>query len=118
MAAFQHCILLVEDEVLIRFDYADCLELAGYTVVQAGNADEALSMIVVGTPKVDLLVTDVNMPGNLDGLGLAARAQELNPSLPILIVSGHMRADQSIWPVLAKPLHCDTLLERVRDVLG
>ena len=62
-------ILLVEDEVLVRMVAADVLEDAGFTVLESTNAEEALRLLET-RPDVQVLFTDVNMPGALDGLGL------------------------------------------------
>ena len=63
-------ILLVEDEVLVRMVAADVLEDAGFTVLESTNAEEALRLLETRSD-VQVLFTDVNMPGALDGLGLA-----------------------------------------------
>ena len=68
-------ILLVEDEVLVRMVAADVLEDAGFTVLESTNAEEALTLLET-RPDVQVLFTDVNMPGALDGLGLAQTVHE------------------------------------------
>lgn len=80
-------ILLVEDEVLIRMSMADALRGAGFAVVEAANADEALSILNVSVG-IDLVMTDIRMPGSIDGLGLAAKLRESRPELKLVIVSG------------------------------
>lgn len=62
-------ILIVEDEPLIRMDLADMLEELGYSVLEAANADEAIA-ILESEPAVTAVVTDVDMPGTMDGLAL------------------------------------------------
>ena len=71
-------ILLVEDEVLVRMVAADVLEDAGFTVLESTNAEEALRLLET-RPDVQVLFTDVNMPGALDGLGLAQTVHNDRP---------------------------------------
>jgi PleD family two-component response regulator len=74
-------ILVVEDEVLIRCLICDDLREAGFVVVEAENADEASSYLASGAP-VDLIFSDVHMPGSMDGLDLARRIRNERPCLP------------------------------------
>lgn len=80
-------VLLVDDEVLIRMSSADLLSDLGYTVVDAGSAEEALRLVAEGQ-QFDILVTDHLMPG-LTGVELAQELRKANPTLPVLIVSGY-----------------------------
>ena len=68
-------VLVVEDEILVRLTMADCLRAAGYVVVEAANATEALAVLTSGEP-VDVIFTDVRMPGAMDGLMLARWVHE------------------------------------------
>jgi two-component system, response regulator PdtaR len=78
--------VLVVDDELVRILTVQALEEAGFRVEEAGNSDEALSRLD-GHPIV-ALVTDIDMPGSLDGCGLARRVRQLFPSVAILIISG------------------------------
>jgi len=78
--------VLVVDDELVRILTVQALEEAGFRVEEAGNSDEALSRLD-GDPIV-ALVTDIDMPGSLDGCGLARRVRQLFPSVAILIISG------------------------------
>ena len=80
-------ILVVEDETLVRFSAADALTDAGFEVVQAEDAGEALAALAGGL-RPFLLFTDVNMPGDTGGIELAERAFANDPSLRIIITSG------------------------------
>lgn len=80
-------VLLVEDDLMVRLITAEGLRDAGLEVAEARNADEALSYLA-GGGKVDLLLTDVEMPGPLDGVQLAQRLRARQPDLPMIIVSG------------------------------
>ena len=83
-------VLVVEDDPLIRWTGADTLADAGFDVIEAQNADEAL-VILQARPDILVLFTDVDMPGTLDGLELAAIARRRWPRLHILIASGRRR---------------------------
>ena len=80
-------VLLVEDEVLISHLVAASLNERGFNVHETATADEALRYMHDGGA-VDVLFTDVNLPGSMDGAELAQRARELRPDLPIVYASG------------------------------
>lgn len=84
-----HAVLIVEDEPLLRFDAVDALENAGFSTFEAANADEAL--VLLKRNKIDTLYTDINMPGSMDGLGLARRVLSLWPKTRVIIASGLVR---------------------------
>src|SRR5215218_10331700 len=83
-------VLLVEDEMLVRMLAAEVLSEAGFTIIESGSAEEALAVLQT-RPDVRVLFTDVNMPGALDGLGLAQIVHERAPEVSILIGSGRIR---------------------------
>ncbi|TIM23524.1 MAG: response regulator [Mesorhizobium sp.] len=86
-------VLLVEDDLFIRMDVGEQLREAGWTVYEVGTADEAIELL--RTPMmIDLVLTDVEMPGKLDGLGLAAYVRSERPALKLAIMSGHVRPAQ------------------------
>lgn len=78
---------MVEDEWVVRLDACDLLERAGFTVLEAVDADEALQALEAH-PDVHGLFTDVNMPGSMDGLALAKHVHEHRPNIVTLVVSG------------------------------
>jgi two-component system, response regulator PdtaR len=80
-------ILLVEDEVLVRLHVAGALVDAGFDVIQARNADDALT-VLEGPTWLDLVLTDVKMPGSLDGVELARNIRNQWPDLKVIIGSG------------------------------
>ncbi|MFG1424827.1 response regulator [Roseixanthobacter glucoisosaccharinicivorans] len=82
-------ILVVEDEPLVRLVIAEALRDQGFRVVEAASADEAILALSAGLA-VDLVFTDVRMPGAVDGLALASRLKRERPELPVLITSGHL----------------------------
>jgi CheY-like chemotaxis protein len=86
----QASILLVEDEVVLRALLAETLRAAGFSIVEAANADEAWAYLHAAGGGVDLLFSDVSMPGSMDGIGLMARVREAFPKIKILITSGNL----------------------------
>jgi CheY-like chemotaxis protein len=86
-------LLLVEDEVLIRLSIAEPLRDEGYTVLEASNASEAIDLVSTGHP-LDLAITDVRMPGAVDGVALSYALKEIHPALPIILISGDMSPDR------------------------
>jgi CheY-like chemotaxis protein len=81
------CVLLVEDEALIAEIIGEALTESGHSVHTVANAQDAITHLANGA-RVDLLFTDINLPGDLDGVGLAEQARAANPQLPILFASG------------------------------
>lgn len=80
-------ILVVEDEVLVRMGTVDDLVSAGHSVIEAASADEALSVLEAGLP-VDIVFSDIHMPGTLDGLGLMQIVRRRFPSVAVILTSG------------------------------
>jgi CheY-like chemotaxis protein len=83
-------VLVVEDETLIREFVAEELEEAGYTVVAANNAAEAIA-ILEARQDIHLVFTDIDMPGSMDGLKLAAAVRDRWPPVHIIITTGKVR---------------------------
>lgn len=84
----QPAILVVEDEMLLRAMLSEILRDAGYAVIEAGSGDEAMTILSEQSP--DLIVTDVRMPGSIDGIQLTALVRATNLTLPIIITSAHL----------------------------
>ena len=95
-------VLLVEDEGLIRLMTSEILSDEGFEVVEAWNGDEA-AKILDGPNCFDVLFTDVQMPGILDGIDVAVHARRRDPALPVLVVSGYVGQLTSRLGVLAPP---------------
>jgi CheY-like chemotaxis protein len=100
------CILIVEDEVLTRMALAEELRDAGYSVVEAANADTAMAYLNT-TGQIDLVFSDVKMPGSMDGLELARRLSVEHPSLPVLLSSA---SSQGVDAVISKPYRMERVL--------
>jgi signal transduction histidine kinase/CheY-like chemotaxis protein len=117
-------ILVVEDDAAVREAVVEILSDLGYSVLKAGDAEAALSVLSSGA-RVDLLFTDVVMPGPVKTRDLARRAQALLPKLKVLYTSGYTanaiihdgRLDADVL-LLSKPYRRDELARRVRRVLG
>jgi CheY-like chemotaxis protein len=104
-------ILLVEDDEMVRWVTAEELRERGFEVVEATSADEAMSTLSA-LPRVDLLFTDIRMPGRLDGWDLAEQVRLSHPSLPILYASGYSPVPARIVPgaqFLEKPYNPSAL---------
>lgn len=115
-------ILVVEDEALIRMNAAEMIQDAGWTALEAENSDEALQ-VLADHPEVDLLFTDINMPGKIDGLELASRVHETYPHVELVATSGkHIVIDDSMLPddgtFLRKPYSLDDVTELIERKLG
>ena len=116
-------ILLVEDEDAVRGLTRRCLETSGYTVLAAANAEEALEVAARIQERIDLLLTDVVMPG-ASGTELSRRLLERRPGTRVLYVSGytdasmvsHVGLDAGV-SFLQKPFTPETLARKVREVL-
>src|SRR5260370_9233013 len=90
---------VVEDEMLLRMRAVDIVEGAGFTAVEAVNADEALA-ILEARSDISLLFSDIQMPGSMDGLKLAHAVHERWPAIKIILVSGKVEL-----PDADKPAH-------------
>jgi two-component system, response regulator PdtaR len=89
-AKISRTILVVEDEILVRMVISDKLREAGYTVVEAAGSEEALN--VLAQLDVKLILSDVQMPGSMDGIGLARVVRSAYPAVKIVLTSGHVDA--------------------------
>lgn len=116
----QKTILVVEDDALIRFAMADALEDAGYLVLEAGSVLEAVGRLGQ-FENIDLVLTDIDMPGPLNGIDLARMVAECAPRIGIVVSSARSGRDLSELPAtarrLAKPCAAGTLLITVGNML-
>jgi DNA-binding NtrC family response regulator len=119
-AKTRHVVLIVEDEPLVRFMGADILAEAGFEVLEAGDADEALR-ILEATPEVGVVFSDVEMPGSLDGLGLAHNICQCWPRIGLLLTSGHGVSAETIpgeGKFIAKPYDGHALLRHIEEIVN
>jgi two-component sensor histidine kinase/DNA-binding response OmpR family regulator len=114
-------ILVVEDEMLLRMRAVDMVEDAGFTAIEAVNADEALA-IIESRSDVDLLFTDIQMPGSMDGLKLAHAVHERWPSIKIILVSGKLNPTDGERPTdsrfFGKPLEVKQMIAEIQEMIG
>jgi CheY-like chemotaxis protein len=96
------CVLVVEDEILVRVLIADELRVEGFSVVEAATADEALSYFQAGV-QVDLVISDIEIPGALNGLDLIRRLRAEAPSLLTVLTSGNPPGVHEAHAFLRKP---------------
>ena len=116
-------VLVVEDDALVRKYVVTQVESLGYTTLEAGNAAEAL-VVIDNTEGIDLLFTDVIMPGSMNGRQLADEALKRRPALKTLFTSGytenaivhHGRLDSGVL-LLAKPYRKSDLARMIRQAL-
>ncbi|MEH3022571.1 MAG: ATP-binding protein [Pseudomonas oryzihabitans] len=117
-------LLVVDDEPTIRALVTEAMTAQGYRVLEAAEAASALGLIQSGAT-VDLLVTDVGLPGALNGRQLADAVRSLRPELPVLFITGYAESHaigdgdlEAGMRVLIKPFTLDTLERRVQLMLG
>ena len=116
-------VLIVEDEVMLRFPFADHLREIGFTVIEAGTAAEAVDVLLTSDIKIDLVFSDVSMPGSMDGFGLLQWTKANRPNLPILITSGNAwrrRAAREVYGhelFVDKPYDYDATTSRIRELI-
>jgi CheY-like chemotaxis protein len=114
-------VLIVEDEFLLRMDAADVIRSAGFEVVEAANADDAIEILEVRRD-ITLVFTDIQMPGSMDGLKLAQAVRGRWPPIKIVATSGLVDVGEKDLPeggrFLAKPYRSEQLADIVRELIG
>jgi CheY-like chemotaxis protein len=90
-------VLIVEDELLLRMNAVDMIEAAGFEVVEAANADEAIE-ILEARRDISVVFTDIQMPGSMDGLKLVRAVRGRWPPIKIVATSGHIGVAQTDLP--------------------
>ena len=114
-------ILVVEDDGLLRFGAVSLVEAAGYVALQAGNANEAIR-ILEGRPDIQLVLTDIRMPGTMDGIKLAHYIRERWPPIKLIVVSGEDIIEESLLPegsrFFSKPYNEHRLVEAMQHMLS
>lgn len=111
-------VLVVEDEWLVCEVIASELTDAGYEVLEAGTGEEALAFLR-GTARIDLLFTDIRLPGGIDGWGLAEEARRLRPSLPVIYTTGYTPDEPRLVPeslLVPKPYRPSAVLSAAEQV--
>jgi CheY-like chemotaxis protein len=114
-------VLLVEDEWLLRMDAVEMIRSAGFDVVEAENADDAIEILEVRRD-ITLVFTDIQMPGSMDGLKLARAVRGRWPPIKIVATSGLVDVGEKDLPeggrFLAKPYRPEQLADVLRELIG
>ena len=117
----QSTVLVVEDDEVLRMCAAEVVADAGFTPVEAANADEAVA-ILESRADIALLFTDIQMPGSMDGLGLARTVRDRWPSIKIILVSGRAELSECERPITSrffqKPFAMKQMIEDLQDMIG
>lgn len=121
MSAPSAVVLIVEDDLLVRENAADMLESAGYVTLQARDAAEAIAMLESRTD-IRVVFTDVEMPGSMDGLRLAALIRDRWPPVELIVTSGRMQPAAGVLPdrarFLPKPYSGSSLIGEIAPLLA
>jgi two-component system, response regulator PdtaR len=114
--------VVAEDEELIRMIAVEALTEAGFVVLEAEHAEEALGHLHSYATEIHLLFTDVHMPGDMNGLDLAHHANGHWPWIAVLIASGHPLPETHKMSVksrfLSKPYHPKTMVTHAQELVG
>jgi CheY-like chemotaxis protein len=117
-------VLVVEDEVLIRMTISGYLRDCGYRVFEAANADEARTILQKADREIDLVLSDIEMPGSMDGFGLAQWVRKNRPGLDVFLVGTTEGAADAAadlcekGPMLTKPYEPQILVDRVKQLFA
>jgi CheY-like chemotaxis protein len=110
-------VLVVEDEPCLRLVAADYLEECGFAVLQAANADEAIALLR-RRDGVAAVFSDIQMPGSVNGVGLARWIAEALPDVAVLLTTGQtLHGNPREWPLLAKPYDLAEVECRLREMV-
>lgn len=113
-------VLVVDDDFWIRIYLVDFLRTEGFTVFEAGDADAAIAMLEAN-PAIHILLTDVDMPGSMDGLKLSAAVRKRWPPVRIVVTSGHRLVVDTALPegslFFSKPYAPETLARSLRELV-
>jgi two-component system, response regulator PdtaR len=112
-------VLIVEDECVLRMSAADVIGDAGFDVVEAGDADEAIT-ILEARPDIHVIFTDIQMPGSMDGLKLARFVRGRWPPIKIVATSGFISVRKDDLPegsrFVPKPYRAEQIVATLRDL--
>lgn len=113
-------VLVIEDEALIRMDVADQLRGEGFHVLEARGAPQAIALLEKHDD-IGLIFTDIDIPGSMDGLALAAAVRDRWPPVHIIVTSGHRLIDMGDLPdgalFFSKPYHHDDVVSSMCELL-
>lgn len=115
-------VLVVEDEVLIRLVIADYLRECGYKVHEAVSGEEAIAILQAPEVSIDVVFSDVEMPGDMDGFALARWVRANKPGLQVILTSGAERSADiaatlcEAGPLMKKPYASQDVVDRIRQL--
>ena len=114
-------VLVVEDEALIRMEIVSELEDAGFKVFEAAHADAAIKILIANL-NIRVMFTDIDMPGGMDGLKLAAAVRDRWPPIKIIVTSGHRTVDTKKLGVegrfVQKPYNTRHVVQSINEMVG
>lgn len=114
-------VLVVEDEPFVRLDTVEMLRAAGFDVMDAANADEAID-VLERNPDIELIFTDIDMPGSMNGLTLAAAVRKRWPPVRIIATSGHFKVQAGDLPAdarfISKPYQPAQITSAIRQLVA
>ena len=112
-------VLVVEDETFIRMDVVEMLRAAGFDILEATNADEAIQLLERNSD-IRLIFTDIDMPGSMNGLKLSAAVRDRWPPVKIIATSGHFKVQAGDLPedarFIAKPYQPAQIISAIREL--
>ncbi|MDE2283131.1 MAG: response regulator [Hyphomicrobiales bacterium] len=116
-------ILVVEDEVLLRLAICDYLRDCGYKVIEAVSGDEAVIVLTKSQLEIDVLFSDVELPGGMDGFALAQWARANRPGVEVILTGSVPRAVNAAADLceegpVPKPYHPQVVHDRIRRLLA
>jgi len=122
-SAISETVLVVEDEVLLRLIIAEYLRDCGYKVIEAADADEAVLVLKQPDLVIDVLFTDIEMPGSMDGFALAQWSRSNRPGLEVILAGTVPRAVNAAANLceegpLPKPYEPQSVHDRIRRLLA
>ena len=117
-AAERPVVLIVEDEFLVRMNAVEMIEEAGFEVIEAGNADEAIAILEIRAD-IRVVFTDIQMPGSMDGLKLSRAIRDRWPPIEIILTSGKRHPEAEDLPArgqfFPKPFNPDALIAAITN---
>ena len=120
-STLQRIVLVVDDEPLLRMFATDIVEEAGFTAIEAADADEAIS-ILESRSDIALVLTDINMPGIMDGSKLVRAVRDRWPPIKIIVVSGQMCLPDLDLPLgtrfFVKPYLAATMISAIHSLIS
>ena len=117
-------VLIVDDEFMIRIALSDFLQECGFKTLEATNAERAIAVLETLDIPIDVVLSDVRMPGQMDGFGLATWIRKNRPGLPVLLVSGHVQKADAAHAlcekqeIISKPFDFHSVGKRLRAAIA